>query len=97
MGFLKVVSHSGNSLIIELYNWNGKEHVCVGKFEIQAVENDLNISATNDWKTNHRNDIFLSHFSNEPKIHLENLGIFHSLKIREVPSTDEKLKKKKET
>ena len=88
MGILKVVSHSGNSLIIELYNWNGKEHVCVGQFEIQSAENDLEISAAQDSKTNHRNDIFLSYFSNEPKFHLENLGVFHLLKIREVPSKE---------
>jgi len=86
MGFLKVVSHSGNSLIIELYEWNGQDHAIVGKFEVQAVEHELNISAAQDWKTNHRNDIELSHYSNEPKFHLENLGIFSLIKIREIPT-----------
>ena len=82
---LKVVSHSGNSLIIELYQWQGieKGFVCVGSFEVQAVEDQLSISAHQDWKSNHRNDVELSYYSNTPKFHLEQIGVFHSFKVKE--------------
>jgi hypothetical protein len=86
MSFIKIRSHSGNSLIVEVYQWKDAKygHVCVGKFEVQAVEDCLNISAIQDWRTHHRNDVELSHYSNEPEFHLEKIGVFASFKVKEL-------------
>jgi len=84
MGNLKITPTSTNSLTIELYQWNRKDHVCVGSFEVSAVEDELKISAKQDWQTHHRNNVELSYYANEPKFHLEKIGVFHSFKVKEL-------------
>ena len=91
MSFLKIGSHSRNSLLVEIHQWKGrnKGHICVGKFEVRVVEDCLNVSAMQDWRTHHRNDVELSYYSNEPKFHLEKIGVFSSFKIKELITKQE--------
>lgn len=81
------ISPMEHSMIrLKIVEWSNKEQkdICVGDFEVSASNGELKVVGFKDWKTDHRDDIAVKYYLNEPTFRSLNFKPFQGVYIKQI-------------
>ena len=71
---------------LKIVEWSNKEqkNIIVADFEVSASNGILKIQAAKDWVKEHRDNLEVKYFMNEPKFHEEKFTPFQGIYIKQI-------------